>query len=73
VTTPVWDAVFGTRLPVARVRIPRRMASPWLLDEKGDLRAEFVDEYDLVGPARIDDRTRRADREAALDNRRPDR
>jgi hypothetical protein len=49
------------------------MASPWLLDEKGDLRAEFVDEYDLVGPARIDDRTRRADREAALDNRRPDR
>ena len=32
VTTPFWDMVFGTRLSVDRVRVPRRLAMPWLVE-----------------------------------------
>lgn len=72
VTSPVWDRVFGTRLPVAVVPVPRRLAMPWLVDGDGRLRPEFASDYELVGSPRRDDRTRRADREAALANRRPE-
>lgn len=72
VTTPVWDRVFGTRLPVARVPVPRRLAMPWLVDAAGELRPEFAADYALVGRAHADERTRRADSEAAMANRRPD-
>jgi len=71
VTTPVWDVVFGTRLPVARVRVPRRLAMPWLLDANGELHAAYADDYELVGSAQRNAGTRRADREAALANRGP--
>lgn len=71
VTTPVWDRVFGTRLPRERVRVPRRLAMPWLVDEDGRVREDFASDYVLVGVARADERTRRADREAALANLSP--
>jgi sterol desaturase/sphingolipid hydroxylase (fatty acid hydroxylase superfamily) len=71
VTTPVWDVVFGTRLPVERVRVPRRLAMPWLLDAGGRIDPAFTADYELVGSAHRDAGTRRADAEAARANRRP--
>ncbi len=72
VSTPVWDFVFGTRLVVAPVRVPRRLAMPWLVDPSGDLRPEYAVDYLLVGSARRDARTRAADRDAAMANHRPE-
>ena len=51
VTSPLWDRVLGTELRVEeRVRVPRRAAPAWMLDEHGALRAEFAEDYELVGP-----------------------
>lgn len=51
VTSPLWDRILGTELKIEeRVRVPRRAAPAWMLDEHGGLRAEFADEYELVGP-----------------------
>jgi hypothetical protein len=72
VTTPVWDFVFGTRLPVARVPVPRRLAMPWLVDPNGEIWPRYADDYALVGSAKGDARTRLADTQAAMANRRPD-
>jgi hypothetical protein len=72
VTTPLWDRVFATRLPVDRVPVPRRLAMPWLVDAYGELLPAYADDYALVGTVRRDDRTRRADTEAAMANERPD-
>lgn len=71
VTSPVWDRVFGTRLALAPVLVPRRLAMRWLVDEDGRGREAFASDYTLIGTARADDRTRRADRNAALENRSP--
>jgi len=49
VTSPVWDWIFGTLEVPAVVRVPRRNALDWMLDEDGELRDEFADEYVLVG------------------------
>jgi len=72
VTTPLWDRVFGTRLPVARVPVPRRLAMPWLIDANGEIRPAHANDYELVGSAHSDDRTRWADTEAAMTNSSPD-
>ena len=71
VTSPVWDYVFGTRLDIARVRVPRRLAMRWLLDAGGEVREEFSADYEVVGAAHSDERTRQADTEAALANLSP--
>jgi hypothetical protein len=71
VTTPFWDLVFATRLSLAKVPVPRRLAMPWLVDARGELRSAYADDYALVGNARNDAATRRADAEAALANRSP--
>jgi sterol desaturase/sphingolipid hydroxylase (fatty acid hydroxylase superfamily) len=52
VTTPVWDRVFRTRLPVERVPVPRRLAMPWLVDADGEIRPGYADDYELVDSAR---------------------
>ncbi len=72
VTTSFWDRVFGTRLPIERVPVPRRLAMPWLVDANGELRPSFTNDYELVGSARSDARSRLADSEAARAHRRPD-
>lgn len=72
VTTPIWDLVFGTRLESERVRVPRRLAMPWLVDAEGELRRGFADDYELVGARRSTALTRLADGEAAMANRSPD-
>ncbi len=51
VTTPIWDWVFGTLEPCARVRVPHKRAPDWMVDEHGALRPEYADSYELVGPA----------------------
>ena len=50
VTTDLWDRVFGTLAPVESVRIPRRHAPAWMLDETGlSLRSDFTRAYLLRG------------------------
>jgi sterol desaturase/sphingolipid hydroxylase (fatty acid hydroxylase superfamily) len=50
VTTPVWDLVFGTYERVdGPVRVPRRLAMRWLLDDDGAVKAEYAGDYELVG------------------------
>jgi hypothetical protein len=51
VTTPLGDWLFGTARTVGRVRVPRRQAMPWLLDDRGELRAEHAGDYELIGKA----------------------
>lgn len=34
VTTRLWDRVFGTFVPVEKVRVPRKLAMEWLLEEE---------------------------------------
>jgi sterol desaturase/sphingolipid hydroxylase (fatty acid hydroxylase superfamily) len=50
VTTPIWDLVFGTYERVdGPIRVPRRLAMRWLLDEDGTVRPRYADDYVLVG------------------------
>jgi len=51
VTSPLGDFCFGTERPVGVVRVPRRQAMPWLIDERGELRPEHAADYVLVGRA----------------------
>lgn len=71
VTTSLWDRAFGTTLPVDRVRVPRRLAMPWLVDASGGIRPELAEDYELVGSAHSDARSREADERAAMANRSP--
>ena len=50
VTTPVWDLVFGTYERVdGPVGVPRRLAMVWLVGDDGEVKAEYADDYVLVG------------------------
>jgi sterol desaturase/sphingolipid hydroxylase (fatty acid hydroxylase superfamily) len=49
VSTALWDHVFGTRERPTQIRVPRRLALPWLLDADGELRPAFASDYVLVG------------------------
>jgi sterol desaturase/sphingolipid hydroxylase (fatty acid hydroxylase superfamily) len=71
VTTPFWDMVFGTRLAVDRVRVPRRLAMRWLVDGQGEILPDYAVDYALVGSRRRDESTARMDTEAAMANERP--
>ena len=66
VTLDLWDRVFGTCERPERVRVPRRLAMPWLLDADGELLAEFADRYELVGSERSDERQEGIDRARAF-------
>jgi hypothetical protein len=66
VSIPVWDLVFGTRREVERVRVPRRLALPWMLDDTGALRPEFAEDYELVGRDLLDERQAGIDRARAF-------
>jgi sterol desaturase/sphingolipid hydroxylase (fatty acid hydroxylase superfamily) len=71
VTTQVWDRVFGTLQVPEQVRVPRRLALPWLVDEQGELHPEFRDDYVLVGAADPDERTAQLDRIRAFASQAP--
>ncbi len=47
VITRFWDRVFGTFEPVQQVKVPRKMALRWMVDERGSLAPRFADEYTL--------------------------
>lgn len=49
VTTPLWDHLFGTWSDPGQVVVPRRMAMVWLLDDDGEVRREYRDDYVLRG------------------------
>lgn len=48
VTTPLWDKVFGTLDHVDRVRVPRRLAMAWLLNEEGQVKPGHAADYEVV-------------------------
>ena len=54
VTTPVWDKVFGTFSEPGQVQVPRRMAMRWLLDEDGEVKPEFQEDYAVRGRKAFD-------------------
>lgn len=49
VTTPIWDMLFGTYQPVEAVRLPRRHHLAWVVDDNGEVRPEFAEEYRVAG------------------------
>jgi len=72
VTLPIWDKVFGTLERPERVRVPRRMAQPWMLDDDGEIKADYADDYELVGSITTDERTAQLDRARAFASIAPD-
>jgi sterol desaturase/sphingolipid hydroxylase (fatty acid hydroxylase superfamily) len=66
VTIPFWDHVFGTFERPDRVRVPRRLALPWLVDADGEIHPEFRDDYVLVGAADPNERILKLDRARAF-------
>jgi sterol desaturase/sphingolipid hydroxylase (fatty acid hydroxylase superfamily) len=66
VSVPWWDFVFGTSERPAKVRVPRRLALPWMVDEAGELKPEHADLYVLVGAATSDERMAALDRARAF-------
>jgi sterol desaturase/sphingolipid hydroxylase (fatty acid hydroxylase superfamily) len=66
VTLPIWDKVFGTYEEPGQVRVPRRLALPWMLDERGELRPELADDYVLVGAVDSSERLAALDRARAF-------
>ncbi len=66
VTLGIWDRVFGTLQVPEQVRVPRRMAQPWMLDEDGELKAEYEADYVLVGSRSSDERMAQLDRARAF-------
>lgn len=71
VTIPFWDHVFGTYERPEKVRVPRRMALPWMVDADGEMKAEFSSRYELVGNGRVDERTAALDRARAFASQAP--
>ncbi len=66
VTTLVWDKVFATFEEPDPVRVPRRLALPWLVDSSGELHPEFAGDYLLVGDIDSHDRLAALDRARAF-------
>lgn len=64
VTVPVWDLVFRTYVrPPGAVRVPRRLAMGWLLDDDGAVLPRFTDDYEVVervAGTDVDERARSA-------------
>ncbi|HKY16189.1 MAG TPA: sterol desaturase family protein [Microthrixaceae bacterium] len=71
VTIPLWDIVFRTRSRPERVRVPRRLAMPWLIDEHGGVRPEYAADYEVVGTERAGERQEQIDRARAFANLTP--
>jgi hypothetical protein len=71
VTSPVWDRVWGTYDEPGVVTVPRRMAPVWLLDERGEVKADYADDYVAKGMRRADAALLERDRAAAFGNAAP--
>ncbi len=66
VSIGLWDRVFGTLDVPELVKVPRRMAPVWMLDDEGQLLPAYVDDYVLVGVVNRDDRLAALDRARAF-------
>ena len=49
VTVDLWDRLFGTFEKPSRLRVPLRLAPRWLMDDVGEVRAEYRVDYELAG------------------------
>ena len=47
VTSVLWDHIFGTYAAPERIRVPKRLAMPWLLDQDGQLLKAYAADYEL--------------------------
>lgn len=47
VTSTLLDHVFQTHMKVATVKVPKGLILPWLMDEKGQIKAEFSQDFVL--------------------------
>ncbi len=65
VTTSLWDHLFGTYERPERVRVPRRLAQPWMLLD-GELRPGLDVDYVIVGSVDPADRAAQLDRARAF-------
>ena len=45
VLTSLWDHVFGTFVRPEKIKVPAALALPWLIDDEGEIRAPFRDDY----------------------------
>lgn len=66
VSIPVWDHVFGTFERPDQVRVPRRLALSWLVDDDGEVWPELAEDYVLVGAVEPDERLLKLDRVRAF-------
>lgn len=66
VTSPLWDHVFRTYEHPSVVKVPRRLAVPWMLDDRGELLDAYADRYVLSGAAAMDERLAALDRARAF-------
>ena len=66
VTLAFWDRVFGTLDVPDRVKVPRRLAPVWMLDDDGELHPELAADYELVGAATTDERLAKLDHARAF-------
>lgn len=71
VSTWWWDKVFGTLERPQVVRVPRRLALPWMVDADGELLPEFVGRYELVGSRDGSERLAGIDRARAFASQAP--
>lgn len=72
VTIPFWDIVFRTYYTPDRVKVPRRLAMPWLFDEDGNLKTEYAGDYEVVGSeTSTDERKKAIDKARAYANLEP--
>lgn len=49
VAFPFWDRLLGTNVEPEEVRVPRRLAPTWLINEDGSVRPEYADTWTIVG------------------------
>lgn len=66
VLVPWWDQLFGTEAPVGTIKVPRRVAMSWLIDDSGNVHDVFTTDYTVVGRRRDDKSQRANDIEAAF-------
>lgn len=52
VTSPVWDVLARTTEGDGPVKVPRRLAMSWLLDDDGGVKPDHADDYVLSGTTR---------------------
>jgi hypothetical protein len=72
VTWPLWDKVFGTHEVPGTIKVPRRLAMVWLVDDLGAVKAEFAGDYEVVGRRAADAQQAALDLTDAYANRAPE-